>query len=56
MEKRDQLQTNIKKREYEQEQKLERRQEESNPFSISRNALCPCGSGERYKNCCGKIE
>jgi preprotein translocase subunit SecA len=22
---------------------------------ISRNALCPCGSGKRYKNCCGKI-
>ena len=23
--------------------------------SISRNETCPCGSGERYKNCCGKI-
>ncbi|MDR1362044.1 MAG: preprotein translocase subunit SecA [Holosporaceae bacterium] len=22
---------------------------------LSRNALCPCGSGKRYKNCCGKI-
>ncbi|MDR2782109.1 MAG: SEC-C domain-containing protein [Holosporaceae bacterium] len=22
---------------------------------MSRNALCPCGSGLRYKNCCGKI-
>lgn len=21
---------------------------------ISRNALCPCGSGKKYKNCCGK--
>lgn len=20
----------------------------------SRNALCPCGSGKKYKNCCGK--
>ncbi|MDR3151671.1 MAG: preprotein translocase subunit SecA [Holosporaceae bacterium] len=24
-------------------------------IAISRNALCPCGSGKRYKNCCGKI-
>jgi tetratricopeptide (TPR) repeat protein len=23
--------------------------------TISRNATCTCGSGERYKNCCGKI-
>ncbi|RFC36389.1 MAG: Tfp pilus assembly protein PilF [Candidatus Nitrotoga sp. LAW] len=23
--------------------------------TISRNATCACGSGERYKNCCGKI-
>lgn len=23
--------------------------------SISRNETCSCGSGERYKNCCGKI-
>ena len=22
---------------------------------VSRNALCPCGSGKRYKHCCGKI-
>ena len=22
---------------------------------ISRNALCPCGSGKKYKHCCGKI-
>jgi uncharacterized protein YecA (UPF0149 family) len=21
---------------------------------ISRNALCPCGSGKRYKRCCGR--
>ncbi|GHU17227.1 protein translocase subunit SecA [Alphaproteobacteria bacterium] len=24
-------------------------------FATSRNANCPCGSGLRYKNCCGKI-
>lgn len=23
---------------------------------ISRNSLCPCGSGEKYKNCCGSID
>lgn len=23
---------------------------------ISRNALCPCGSGKRYKHCCGAID
>ncbi|MDR1335009.1 MAG: SEC-C domain-containing protein [Holosporaceae bacterium] len=25
-------------------------------FSVGRNAPCPCGSGERFKNCCGKIK
>ncbi|GHU11107.1 protein translocase subunit SecA [Alphaproteobacteria bacterium] len=25
-------------------------------FAISRNADCPCGSGLRYKNCCGKLK
>ena len=22
---------------------------------IPRNALCPCGSGKKYKRCCGKL-
>ncbi|MFM2242619.1 MAG: preprotein translocase subunit SecA, partial [Verrucomicrobiota bacterium] len=22
--------------------------------SIGRNATCPCGSGKKYKQCCGK--
>jgi len=22
---------------------------------ISRNAPCPCGSGQKYKHCCGKL-
>jgi len=26
---------------------------ESSPI-IDRNASCPCGSGEKYKNCCGE--
>ncbi len=25
-------------------------------FEVSRNALCPCGSGKKYKHCCGKIK
>ncbi|MDR2765902.1 MAG: preprotein translocase subunit SecA [Holosporaceae bacterium] len=25
------------------------------PFATPRNALCPCGSGKKYKHCCGKI-
>jgi hypothetical protein len=25
-----------------------------NPPKIGRNALCPCGSGKKYKYCCGK--
>ncbi|MDR1561427.1 MAG: preprotein translocase subunit SecA [Holosporaceae bacterium] len=24
-------------------------------FATSRNASCPCGSGKKYKHCCGKI-
>ena len=23
---------------------------------VSKNALCPCGSGKKYKRCCGKDE
>ena len=25
-------------------------------FEVPRNALCPCGSGKKYKNCHGKVE
>ncbi len=25
------------------------------PKNISRNAPCPCGSGKKYKHCCGKL-
>ena len=24
--------------------------------NISRNSLCPCGSGKKYKRCCGKLK
>lgn len=26
------------------------------PFIVSRNSLCSCGSGKKYKHCCGKVE
>jgi preprotein translocase subunit SecA len=25
-------------------------------FKVGRNDLCPCGSGKKYKKCCGKME
>ena len=25
------------------------------PKAVSRNAPCPCGSGKKYKNCCGSV-
>ena len=30
----------------------------TNPISgdIPRNAPCPCGSGKKYKHCCGKLD
>ena len=31
-------------------------EEDADPFAVSRNAMCPCGSGEKYKHCCGKIK
>ncbi|MCK9453529.1 preprotein translocase subunit SecA [Sulfurimonas sp.] len=29
-------------------------QEQSKTKKVSRNELCPCGSGKKYKQCCGK--
>ncbi len=31
------------------------KQDEINERKIPRNAKCPCGSGKKYKHCCGKI-
>ena len=28
--------------------------EQNHVNKLSRNAPCPCGSGRKYKNCCGK--
>ena len=30
--------------------------DDADPFAVSRNALCPCGSGQKYKHCCGRIK
>ena len=46
------------------EAKLQGEQGEDNRGSVSvkksskvgRNELCPCGSGKKYKKCCGKNE
>ena len=32
----------------------EKQQPKKNPKKIGRNDPCPCGSGKKYKNCCGK--
>lgn len=28
----------------------------NDPFAVSRNAMCPCGSGKRYKFCHGRVD
>jgi len=37
-------------------QKMNKRKLQLKKFDVGRNALCPCGSGEKFKNCCGKGE
>ncbi len=39
----------------ESEQLGQEQQEEVNERKVPRNAKCPCGSGKKYKHCCGKI-
>ena len=39
----------------ESEQLDREQQEEINERKVPRNARCPCGSGKKYKHCCGKI-
>ena len=39
----------------ESEQLSREPQEEINERKVPRNAKCPCGSGKKYKRCCGKI-
>ena len=39
----------------ESEQLSREQQEEINERKVPRNAKCPCGSGKKYKHCCGKI-
>ena len=33
---------------------IEEKNQEEEPQSAKRNELCPCGSGLKYKKCCGK--
>ncbi|OQX08068.1 MAG: hypothetical protein BWK76_24060 [Desulfobulbaceae bacterium A2] len=33
-----------------------RQQPQRHVDKISRNALCPCGSGKKYKRCCGQLD
>jgi preprotein translocase subunit SecA len=33
----------------------EKKNNDKDVIGVSRNAQCPCGSGKRYKHCCGKI-
>lgn len=35
-------------------QKVTIQEKDSNNFKVGRNAPCPCGSGKKYKKCCGK--
>ena len=39
----------------ESEQTNQYEKEEINERKVPRNAKCPCGSGKKYKHCCGKI-
>ncbi len=39
----------------ESEQPSQYQEEEINERKVPRNAKCPCGSGKKYKHCCGKI-
>ncbi len=36
-------------------QKMAKKQKKSSSLEINRNDPCPCGSGKKYKHCCGKI-
>ena len=33
---------------------VQKKPKERKEAKIGRNDLCPCGSGKKYKNCCGK--
>jgi len=42
------------------QQPLAEKQEKEQPFvrherKVGRNEICPCGSGKKYKHCCGKL-
>lgn len=39
-----------------EDEKTSEKNSKPDTFAVSRNALCPCGSGKKYKYCHGKIE
>ena len=38
-----------------QNNNLPRDNRTANNQDVPRNALCPCGSGKKYKRCCGRL-
>ncbi|NOQ23848.1 MAG: peptidase [Bacteroidales bacterium] len=38
------------------DQKMSKNKKNFTSYEINRNDPCPCGSGEKYKHCCGKID
>ena len=37
------------------EQSKKKKAPSHSPTMVRRNQMCPCGSGKRYKNCCGRL-
>ncbi|MBN2728108.1 MAG: SEC-C domain-containing protein [Bacteroidales bacterium] len=35
-------------------QKMDKRKLQLKSADVGRNAPCPCGSGKKYKRCCGR--
>ncbi len=40
----------------ENEKDLSEDKDDVSNIKVNRNALCPCGSGKRYKHCCGRMK
>ncbi|MEG6615143.1 preprotein translocase subunit SecA [Peptococcaceae bacterium 1198_IL3148] len=49
-----QQRTNIVENRYQDEEKEAKKQPVRNEETVGRNDPCPCGSGKKYKKCCGK--
>ncbi len=40
---------------YEEDKTRDRKPKFMDLNKVGRNEPCPCGSGKKYKNCCGKV-